>query len=102
MQEAVAFSDVHTQYEVFQCMVTLDERISLRWVMPGRPGTPEIGGPGASKFRVWVRPVNSSNCQIEGAGHLIPQEAPQELAQELSRYLLYLFSTPTSYRKANL
>ncbi|KAJ3488672.1 hypothetical protein NLJ89_g11591 [Agrocybe chaxingu] len=102
MQEAVVFSEVHTEYEVFQRMVTLDERIPLRWVMPGRPGAQEIGGPGASKFRVWVRPANSTNCRIKGAGHLIPQEAPRELAEELSRYLLYLFSTPTSYRKANL
>ncbi|KAJ3506250.1 hypothetical protein NLJ89_g6975 [Agrocybe chaxingu] len=102
MQEAVVFSEAHTQNEVFQRMVTLDERIPLRWVMPGRPGAPEIGGPWSVEVPGVVRPANSSNCRIKGAGHLIPQEAPQDLAQELSRYLLYLFSTLTPYQKANL
>jgi len=79
MQEAVCFTEVHTGYEVFDRLPQLDERVSLRWVMPGKPGAPELGGPGSNQRKVWTRLANSSNVKIQGGGHLIPQEAPHEL-----------------------
>ena len=81
MQEAVCFTETHTQYEVFERLPQLDARVSLRWVMPGKPGAPELGGPGSDQRKVWIRPTNSSNVKISGGGHLIPQEAPQELGE---------------------
>jgi hypothetical protein len=100
--EAVFFSHFITSYEVYERLVNLDERIILRWLAPGKPGAKELGPPGSTKHRVWVRPKNSTNVRILGGGHLvrlrvfiyfllirsqqyviqqqqIAQEAPQEL-----------------------
>ena len=69
--EAVNFSHVVTSYEVFERLVDLDERIALRWIIPGKPGAAELGLPGSTKYRVWVRPKNSTNVKILGGGHLV-------------------------------
>lgn len=87
MQEAVVFAATLAQFEVFQRMPGLDERIELRWVVPGKSGAGELGEPGSTHMRVWVRPKNSSNARIPNSGHLIPQEAPRELAQEVDMFI---------------
>ena len=69
--EAVNFSHLVTRFEVYQRLVDLDERIVLRWLMPGKPGADELGPPGSTKYRVWVRPKNSSNTRVLGGGHLV-------------------------------
>ena len=68
MQEAVVFSDVHTGCEAYVRLGALDKRIALRWVMPSAP---ELGPPGCTPFKVWVRPENATNTKIYGAGHLV-------------------------------
>ncbi|KAF8902571.1 hypothetical protein CPB84DRAFT_1775707 [Gymnopilus junonius] len=88
VQEAAVFSEIHTEIEAFGRLSRLDERIALRWIMPGKPGARSIGLPETVPRRVWVRPANSSNTRILGGGHLIPQEAPRELAEDLNEYLL--------------
>ncbi|PPQ75295.1 hypothetical protein CVT24_007518 [Panaeolus cyanescens] len=93
VQEAVVFAEVHTEHEVYDQLPTLDPRIPIRWIMPGKPGAPELGGPGTAEKRVWLRPANSTNTRIVGGGHLIPQEAPLELAEDVQSYLSYLFTT---------
>jgi hypothetical protein len=35
IHEAVVFSETHTECEVYQRLQELDERIELRWIMPG-------------------------------------------------------------------
>ncbi|KAF8065184.1 Alpha/Beta hydrolase protein [Lyophyllum atratum] len=87
IQEAIVFSETHTEYEVFERLPTLDERIELRWVMPGKPGAGEFGPPGATSERVWIRPKNASNIRVPNAGHLIPQEAPQMLARDIQEFI---------------
>lgn len=69
--EAIVFSETHTEFEVYDRLPVLDERIKLRWVVPGKEGAPEFGPPGSTCRRVWVRPGNSTNVRIEGAGHLV-------------------------------
>jgi hypothetical protein len=71
IHEAIVFSETHTEFEVYDRLPVLDERIKLRWVVPGKEGAPEFGPPGSTCRRVWVRPVNSTNVRIEGAGHLV-------------------------------
>jgi hypothetical protein len=71
IQEAVVFSDVHTGYEAYLRLAALDKRIALRWVMPGKPGAPELGVQGGTPFKVWVRPENATNTKIYGGGHLV-------------------------------
>jgi hypothetical protein len=41
IQEAIVFSETHTEYEVFHRLPELDERIALKWIMPGKPGAGE-------------------------------------------------------------
>jgi hypothetical protein len=41
IQEAVVFAATLTQFETFQRMKDLDERIELRWIVPGKPGAGE-------------------------------------------------------------
>ncbi|KAG6907042.1 hypothetical protein DXG01_010813 [Tephrocybe rancida] len=84
IQEAIVFSEAHTRSEVFHRVPTLDERIELRWIVPGKPGAGEFGPPGTTRQRVWLRPKNASNVRIPNAGHLIPQEMPQALGILLS------------------
>ncbi|KAF9467147.1 Alpha/Beta hydrolase protein [Collybia nuda] len=87
IQEAIVFSETHTEYEVFHRLPELNKRIKLKWIMPGRPGAGEFGPPGSTQERVWVRPENSSNVRIPNAGHLIPQEEPKVLAREIRDFL---------------
>ncbi|KAF7363653.1 AB hydrolase-1 domain-containing protein [Mycena sanguinolenta] len=87
LQEALVFEGTPSGAPVWDMLPTLDERIPLRWVVPGQPGEPEIGGPGATQERVWRRPANSSNIRIARAGHLITQQAPAELAREIAGML---------------
>ena len=69
--EAVVFSHLVTRLEVYERLVDLDERIVLRWLMPGKPGAEELGPPGSTKHLVWVRPKNSTNVKILGGDHLV-------------------------------
>lgn len=38
LQEAIVFAATLAQYETYQRLPHLDERVELRWVVPGRPG----------------------------------------------------------------
>ena len=69
--EAVVFSHLVTPFEVYERLVNLDERIAVRWLLPSKPDAPEFGPPGTTRNRAWVRPKNSTNLKILGAGHLV-------------------------------
>ena len=69
--EAVNFSHLITPIEVYERLVNLDERIAIRWLLPSKPDAPEFGSPGTTRYRVWVRPKNSTNMKILGGGHLV-------------------------------
>jgi len=71
MQEAVAFAEMRAPFEAYVRLASLDARISLRWVMPGKPGAPELGIPGSTRDKVWVRRENATNTRIYGGGHLV-------------------------------
>ena len=68
--EAVNFSHLVTTFEVYERLANLDERIAIRWLMPSKPDAPEFGS-GTTRYRVWVRPKNSTNMRILGGGHLV-------------------------------
>ncbi|KAK7461031.1 hypothetical protein VKT23_008959 [Stygiomarasmius scandens] len=99
LAEATMFVDTSTGCEEAWIRLwrgELPERISLRWIVPGE-GRAELfdpistsGGIAPTQARVWLRPANSSNVRIDGAGHLVPQEKPVELGLEIQRTLLEL------------
>ncbi|KZT67778.1 hypothetical protein DAEQUDRAFT_728775 [Daedalea quercina L-15889] len=84
VQEALGFADVLTMYETWDLLDELDERVELRFVVPGKQRRREDG---IREMTVWRRPKNSSNVVIPSAGHLIVQETPRELAHEIHSYL---------------
>ncbi|KIY70257.1 alpha/beta-hydrolase [Cylindrobasidium torrendii FP15055 ss-10] len=90
LSEATAFSDTWTGGEETWVRLyrgELDERIETRWLVPGR-GEVELGGPGQTHPRVWLRgEKNNSNVIMEGAGHLIPHEKPDDVADELAAFI---------------
>jgi len=71
IQEAVACSGVHTGYEAYVRLAALDKRIALRWIMPGKSTAIEIGVPGGTPLKVWVRPENATNTKIYEGGHMV-------------------------------
>ncbi|KAJ7510100.1 hypothetical protein B0H11DRAFT_1701978 [Mycena galericulata] len=94
LQEALVFAGTPSSGPVWDMLPTLDPRVPLRWVVPGKPDHPEIGGLHATRERVWRRPANSSNVRILTAGHLIVQEAPREMGTSASSFLLTSFFFP--------
>ncbi|KAG1878750.1 Alpha/Beta hydrolase protein [Suillus tomentosus] len=87
LQEALVYADRTGSPEAWELLEKVDERIELRWIIPGKPEDKGFMGEQATRVRVWRRPANSSNVVIHSAGHLIAQESPEELAQEISTFL---------------
>ena len=91
-----------TTFETWDLIDTLDTRIPLRWVLPGRDpeksaqtlaasplrdadGRPAPSSDGGVRAQLaWRRPANASNVIIPEAGHLIAQEAPAQLGEQAS------------------
>ena len=69
--EAVVSSHIVTMFEAYERLANLDERIAIRWLMPSKPVPLVFGPPGANKYRVWVRPKNSTNAKILGGSHFV-------------------------------
>ncbi|EGO01092.1 hypothetical protein SERLA73DRAFT_72062 [Serpula lacrymans var. lacrymans S7.3] len=87
MHEALSFANNLASNETWELLENLDKKIELRWIVPGKPKDKGIQGEEATRIRVWRRPENSSNIVIHSAGHLVVQESPQELAQNISDFL---------------
>ncbi|EIM87275.1 alpha/beta-hydrolase [Stereum hirsutum FP-91666 SS1] len=84
VQEAVVFAESLVTHEAWAVLDKLDEKIALKWIMPGEGG---IGTEQLAQERVWLRPRNASNVRIAGAGHLAVQEKPREVAEEIYAFL---------------
>ncbi|KAF8909130.1 Alpha/Beta hydrolase protein [Mucidula mucida] len=89
VHETVLFSDTWTGGEeawVRMHRGELDESIEIRWIFPGR-GEVELGAPGQTQLRAWLRKANSSNVLIDGSTHLITHEKPDALAEEIAMFV---------------
>lgn len=69
--ESIVFAERTVGPEAYAGLPYIEERIPIRWIVPGTDTADEFGGPGATAERVWTRPKNSSNIRITGAGHLV-------------------------------
>jgi pimeloyl-ACP methyl ester carboxylesterase len=92
LQEANAFTELRTPIEAWEKIEQIDEKIPIRWVVSGKENK-LFGGDEMTAELVWRRPQNSSNIRIPNAGHLIAQEAPKELAEEIYRFLNFTHDT---------
>ncbi|XP_006464153.1 hypothetical protein AGABI2DRAFT_180214 [Agaricus bisporus var. bisporus H97] len=101
--EALVFFGGDVPTEAFVSLRNLSESVRLHWIVSGAQGAPQFGPPGSQHERVWLRPKNSSNTIIKKAGHLIPQEAPAEVAQEIFQFLeRYYHQTRCQTLRSNL
>jgi hypothetical protein len=73
MLEAAVFADYWSGDDVFRRMPALDARVALWWIMPdvARSWFRADGEGKYEQRRVWLRPGNSSNVIVPGAGHLV-------------------------------
>ncbi|KAJ7632881.1 hypothetical protein FB45DRAFT_517756 [Roridomyces roridus] len=62
LQEALAFAGTDGSGAVWDQLPNLEPRVAVRWVVPGKPDHPEIGGPDATQERVWRRPCQLVEC----------------------------------------
>jgi len=94
LQEAIVFVEARVPCEIWELLESLDDRIELRWIMPGDQGaiSKPISDDKANRVKVWRRPTNSSNIRIP-TGHMIPLEAPRAFAQDLRNFLEWKYGT---------
>jgi len=85
-QEAATFAERRVPGETWELLPGLNASVELYWIMAGI-GADATEGTINTQQTVWRRPQNSSNVRISSAGHLIPQEAPQELAQTVYEFI---------------
>ncbi|KAI6141764.1 Alpha/Beta hydrolase protein [Pisolithus tinctorius] len=90
VQEGLSYVSVPICFEVWKLLEKLDENITLRWVV----SSPGFLGEEETKVRVWRRPTNASNVVFPSVGHLIVQEAPVELAQDIATFLSRNYGSP--------
>ncbi|KZO99077.1 alpha/beta-hydrolase [Calocera viscosa TUFC12733] len=86
--EASIFSEPRAQAETWYLLPLLPERIELRWIMNGKTSAEATGGEERTRWTVWRRRGNSSNVRVREAGHLVAQEAPERLAEEIAQVLV--------------
>ncbi|KAF9238987.1 Alpha/Beta hydrolase protein [Melanogaster broomeanus] len=92
LHEGLSFANNMAPWEMWELLDTVDEAITLRWVVPKKG----ITGEEATRARVWRRPANSSNVVFTSSGHLIVQEAPVELALDVSQFLVQKYGSTTA------
>ncbi|KAF8556562.1 alpha beta-hydrolase [Imleria badia] len=87
LQEGISFTNQVPSFETWELLERLDKGITLRWVVPEQ--TPaSISTKEMTDERVWRRPADSTNVMFHFAGHLVVQEAPVELAHDISEFLV--------------
>ncbi|OAX36910.1 hypothetical protein K503DRAFT_772027 [Rhizopogon vinicolor AM-OR11-026] len=97
LQEAFVYVDPIGSNEAWELVEKVDDRIEIRWVVPGKPNDKGAMGEQETRVRVWRRPANSSNVVIHSAGHLIVQESPEELAREISVFIETKYGRSRAY-----
>ncbi|KAG1859224.1 Alpha/beta hydrolase family-domain-containing protein [Suillus subluteus] len=86
VHEALVLANPRARRETWELIEKLDEKIELLWILPGKQHQ-NMPIPEVRKQRAWRRPANSSNIIFKSAGHLIPQESPEELARVMADFL---------------
>ncbi|KAG8995007.1 hypothetical protein FRB94_009510 [Tulasnella sp. JGI-2019a] len=95
--EGISFAERGLVSDMWTLLDTIDERIPLRWVMSGEP--PIVTGPEElTAHTLWRRSKNASNIRIQGASHLIVQEAPNALAEDVSSYFSKQYGAASEHR----
>ncbi|KZT54458.1 alpha/beta-hydrolase [Calocera cornea HHB12733] len=91
--EVLCYFDPPEPGETWALLPALDGRVEIRWVMGKDPET-FTGGEAIARELVWRRRGRTSNVVFQEAGHFIPQEAPERLAQEVVDVLMRRHGPP--------
>ncbi|KAH9834045.1 alpha/beta-hydrolase [Rhodofomes roseus] len=83
--EAVVYCEWNVFYETWTGLKDIPSGLGLHWIMSAKSNV-TTGGTEMTQETVW-RAENASNVRVAGAGHLVVQEAPDELASELVKAL---------------
>jgi len=87
LQEAAAFADENRSFEAWSAVPHIDARIPVKWLVPPSEAS-VFGSYELMQETVWSRPQNTSSSLISTATHLMVQDSPREVAQELHEFLL--------------
>ncbi|PPQ74560.1 hypothetical protein CVT24_004352 [Panaeolus cyanescens] len=91
--ESSEYAELRSMNEGWELIPTLDKNIELRWIMGDKDEAWNIiGGPFAASVLIWKRPDNTSNIRIRDGGHLIIQEKPRLVAEDIALFLGKKFS----------
>ncbi|KAI9438201.1 Alpha/Beta hydrolase protein [Lactarius indigo] len=90
LQEAAVFADGIRGIEAWSTLPYIDERIPVKWLVPPSERS-VLGSYEMMQETIWSRPENASNSLISTATHLMVQDSPREVAQELHEFLLKAF-----------
>lgn len=86
-QEAAVFADGNHRVEAWSALPYIDEKIPVKWLVPPSEMS-VLGSYEMMQEIIWSRPDNTSNSLISTATHLMVQDSPREVAQELHGFLL--------------
>jgi hypothetical protein len=86
-QEAAVFADGTRPIEALSALPHVDERIPVKWLVPSSEAS-VLGDYETMQEIIWSRPENTSNSLISTATHLMVQDSPREVAQEVHEFLL--------------
>jgi len=87
LQEAAVFADGTTATEALSALPHIDERIPMKWLVPPSEAS-VLGSYETMQEIIWSRPENTSKSLISTAMHLMVQDSPREVAQEVHEFLL--------------
>ncbi|KAF9526909.1 hypothetical protein CPB83DRAFT_816490 [Crepidotus variabilis] len=88
ISETGEFAEHRTMNEGWELLPTLDDNIALHWIMGGTEEASRlVGGSKNARITVWRRQTNTSNVRVAGGGHLVVQEKPLEVGNEIALFL---------------
>jgi len=87
IQEAAVFADGTRSRDAWSTLPQIDNRIAMKWILP-RWETSILGSYELVEEAVWRRRENTSNSVVSKGTHLMIQDSPREVAQELHEFLL--------------
>ncbi|KAF5382969.1 hypothetical protein D9757_006366 [Collybiopsis confluens] len=79
--------------DMFDDVPKLDEKVYIKWVMPDVKKGGGLSGVKPSALLVKLRPGFTANVNIQGAGHMIPLEKPDEMAREIEDTIKVVFGS---------
>jgi len=99
IQEAAVYADSDRRNEAWSALRQIDKRIAMKWILPSYE-TSIVQSYELAQEAVWRRPENATNAVISTGAHLLIQDSPRQVAQEVHKFLLLLQSNNAFVRSS--